>query len=60
MSRSQRDIDLADVSDLVAERNAQRRYHRAWMEHPDPRDPDHPGPAPRATPLTPQQPKGQK
>jgi hypothetical protein len=28
---------------LLAERQAERRYHRALLAHPDPRDPDFPG-----------------
>lgn len=32
-----------DVADLLAERQAQRAYQRQLIDHPDPRDPDHPG-----------------
>ena len=32
-----------DVDEFYAERRAQRRHHRAYLAHPDPQDPDHPG-----------------
>jgi len=32
-----------ELDDLRAERDAQRAYQRQLLNHPDPRDPDHPG-----------------
>lgn len=39
------DADYADpeLDDLRAEVAAERRYHNAYLAHPDCRDPDHPG-----------------
>lgn len=35
--------DADTRAELLAERNASRRYFNACMAHPDPRDPDWPG-----------------
>lgn len=36
-------FDDDDAAELLQEREAQRYYQRQLLNHPDPRDPDHPG-----------------
>lgn len=36
------DPDDYDAQELLAERQANRRYSQALLRHPDPRDPDFP------------------
>lgn len=35
--------DCPDYEEFMAERRRERRHLSAFLAHPDPRDPDHPG-----------------
>jgi len=36
------DYEDPELEQLKAEARAERRYHRQFLAHPDPRDPDYP------------------
>ena len=38
------ELDAIERSELLAERKSERRYLSQLSRHPDPRDPDYPGP----------------
>ena len=38
------ELDAIERSELLADRKAERRYLSQLARHPDPRDPDYPGP----------------